>query len=91
MNADDLDLLREKILLICRAAGSFGFRPDRMLRIIQRSGWEADDAALQRELRHLLSAGFIAPVGAQSLTPALVSYATTAAGDHELEKRGLLP
>lgn len=90
MNAEDLDLLREKILQLCRAANRFGLAPDRILRTLQRSAWDVDAAAVERELRHLKSAGLIEPADADALTPALVSYTTTAAGNHFLEKRGLL-
>ncbi len=91
MNAEDLDLLREKILQLCRAANRFGLRPDRIHRSLERAAYVIDQAGLERELRHLQSAGFIIVVDAEALTPALVSYATTHAGDHFLEKRGLLP
>jgi hypothetical protein len=91
MNAEDLDLLREKILQLCRAANVMGVPRERIVRTLLRSGYEVDEAAVERELRHLLSAEFISAVAGASLTPALARYATTAAGDHKLEKRGLLP
>ena len=53
MNAEDLDLIREKILLLCRAANIQGLRADRILRTIQRCGWDADEAAVARELTKL--------------------------------------
>ena len=90
MNAEDLDLLREKILQLCRAANVYGVPVGRIARTLQRSGYEATEAVTERELRHLTSAGLIAAVPGAALTPALACYATTAAGDHELERRGLL-
>lgn len=90
MNAEDLDLLREKILQLCRAAGSLGLGPERIQRTLQRSAFDADAALVDRELNHLQSAGLLAPVRGASLTPALARYATTAEGNHELERRGLL-
>ncbi len=90
MNAEDLDLLREKIIQLCRAANVLGIPRARILRTIQRSGYEVDEAGIERELRHLTSAGLITALKGAALTPALARYATTAAGDHELERRGLL-
>lgn len=91
MNAEDLDLCRERILQLCRAANHFGLKPDRILRTLQRAAFDLDGPALERELRHLRDAGLIKPADAAALTPALISFTTTAAGNHELEKRGLLP
>lgn len=91
MNADDLDLLREKILLLCRAASPLGIPPERILRTLQRSAYELDEAALRRELHHLGSAGLIAEVSSGSFTTAIKRYVTTAQGNSDLESRGLLP
>jgi hypothetical protein len=90
MNAEDLDLLREKLLIECRAANLLGVPRETLARKCQRAGYTIDDAALDRELRHLVSAGLIENLKGAALTPALARYATTAAGDHELERRGLL-
>lgn len=93
MNALNLDLLREKMLQLCRAASRFGIGAEKILRTLQRSGWDEVDAAhIERELRHLSTGAtpLIAAVPGASLTPALVTWATTPAGDHELERRGLL-
>ena len=90
MTAEDLDLLREKILQLCRAAGSLGLGQERILRTLQRCAFDADAALVDRELTHLQSAGLLAPVQGASLTPALARFATTASGNHELERRGLL-
>ncbi|GEM_PF-3227096 len=90
MNAETLELLREKILMQCRAASSRGITIETILRGLQIAGYVVDQEQLERELRHLVSAGLIQPIAGASLTPALRRYGTTAAGDHELERRGLL-
>lgn len=91
MNAEDLDLFREKILRVCQAANVMGVPRERIVRLVQSAGYAVNEGEVDAQLRHLKSAGFIAAVEGASLTPALARYATTAAGDHELEKRGFLP
>lgn len=90
MTAEDLDLLREKILIECRGASALGIPRDTIIRKCQRAGYAVDENIIDRELRHLASAGLIEDIKGAALTPALARYASTAAGNHELEKRGLI-
>lgn len=89
MTADDIELLQEKILMLCHAAGRFGLPDARLLRALVKDGYALDQAALDRHLRYLLSKTWISPVE-KELRPDLRRWETTAAGDEYLMKQGLI-
>ena len=60
MTAEDIEMLQEKILQLCHAAGKFGMPDARILRALQKATYQIDEAALDRQLRYLKSKGWIA-------------------------------
>lgn len=89
MTSDDKEMMQEKILQLCNAAGKFGVPDDRILRALNRAGYPIDQAELDRQLRYLKSKEWIVEVEKQ-LRPDLRKWETTAAGDEYLMKQGLI-
>lgn len=89
MTAEDKEMMQEKILQLCNAAGKFGIPDDRILRTLNKAGYAIDQAELDRQLRYLKSKGFIAEAG-KVLRPDLRRWETTAAGDEYLMQQGLV-
>jgi hypothetical protein len=89
MTAEDIELLQEKMLLLCHAAGRFGLPDARILRTLQKDSYAIDQPTLDRHLRYLLSKNWITAV-AKELRPDLRRWETTAAGDEYLMRQGLL-
>jgi hypothetical protein len=89
MTAEDIELLQEKIVQLCHAAGIFGVPDARILRTLQKASYPLDAAALDRHLRYLKSKGWIAELE-KELRPDLRRWESTALGDEYLMKQGLI-
>lgn len=89
MTPEDKEMMQEKILQLCNAAGKFGIPDERILRTLQRSSYAIDQAELDRQLRYLKSKGFIIEVG-KDLRPDLRRWETTATGDEYLMEKEYL-
>lgn len=98
MTPEDSEMLQEKILRLCHAAGKFGLPESRMLHTLaslypdlQTPQELRDDksAELDRQLRYLKSKGFITEVG-KALRPDQRRWETTADGDEYLMEKGFI-
>lgn len=89
MTPEDIQMMQEKILLLCNAAGKFGVPDSRILRALNRNGYSIDQAELDKQLRYLKSKGWIEEVK-KELRPDLRQWETTAAGDEYLMNQGLV-
>jgi DNA-binding PadR family transcriptional regulator len=89
MTPADIELMQEKIVRLCNAAGRFGLTEDRMLRYLADDEYRISADELDRQLRYLKSKGWIEEVE-KDLRPDRRRWQTTAAGDEFLMKRGLL-
>jgi hypothetical protein len=89
MTAEDVELMQEKILQLCNAAGKFGVPDARILRALQKATYAINAYELDRQLRYLKSKGWIAEVE-RELRPDLRHWESTAAGDEYLMKQNLI-
>lgn len=89
MTTEDIELLQEKILELCHAAGQFGMPEDRIKRTLLKTGYGLDQETLERNLRYLKSKAWIEEAE-KELRPDLRRWQTTAAGDEYLMKQGLI-
>ncbi|HWM26589.1 MAG TPA: hypothetical protein VNP98_17360 [Chthoniobacterales bacterium] len=89
MTPEDIELLQEKMVRLCNAAGRIGLSEDRIKRALIRDGYGVDKETLDRQLRYLKSKGWIEEVE-KDLRPDLRRWQTTAAGDEFLMKAGLI-
>lgn len=89
MTAEDIELLQEKIVRLCHAAGRLGLPEDRIKRGLIQNGYGVDDGTLDRNLKYLKSKGWIEEVE-KELRPDLRRWQTTATGDEYLMRQGLI-
>lgn len=89
MTAEDIELMQEKILQLCHAAGRFGVPDEKILRALNKTGYAIDETILDRHLRYLKGKAWIVEVEKQ-LRPDLRRWETTAAGDEYLMNQGLI-
>jgi hypothetical protein len=89
MTAEDIELLQEKIVRLCHAAGRLGLPEERIKRALIKDGYGVDDPTLERNLRYLKSKGWIEEVE-KDLRPDRRRWQTTAAGDEYLMRQGLI-
>jgi len=89
MTAEDNELLQEKIVRLCHAAGSLGLPEDRIKRALIKDGYGVDDATLDRNLKYLKSKDWIEEV-TKDLRPDLRRWKSTATGDEYLMRQGLI-
>lgn len=89
MTPEDTELLQEKILQLCHAAGRFGMPEERIKRALIKAGYGVDLETLEKQLRYLRSKGWIEET-TKELRPDLRRWQTTAAGDEYLMKHGLI-
>lgn len=89
MTAEDIELMQEKIVLLCHFAGVFGLPEDRLLRGLGKAGYEIDQATLERQLRYLESKGWLTTVE-KDLRPDLRRWVTRAPGDEYLMRQKLI-
>jgi hypothetical protein len=86
----DKEEIQEKLLAMCNAASRLGIGEERLLRALQRFGFETLTLEqLQTELRIIETAGLISTVEKQ-LRPDLLRWKTTGSGDTWLMKQGLI-
>jgi hypothetical protein len=86
---EDSELLQEKILEICHAAGLNGMPDERIKRTLIQASYGIDDATLDRQLRYLKSKAWIELVPSAGLRPDIRRWQSTALGDEYLMKKGL--
>lgn len=89
MTPEDIEMLQEKIVQLCHAAGKFGIPDERIQRTLIKTGYGIDGEALDAQLRYLKSKGWIVELEKQ-LRPDLRRWETTAAGDEYLMRQGLI-
>jgi Fic family protein len=89
MTAEDIELLQEKIVRLCHAAGSLGLPEERIKRALIQNGYGVDDDTLDRNLKYLKSKGWIEEVE-KYLRPDRRRWRSTAAGDEYLMRQGLI-
>jgi hypothetical protein len=89
MTPEDIELLQEKIVQLCHAAGRLGLPEERIMRGLIKAAYGVDKDTLERNLRYLKSKGWIEEVD-KDLRPDLRRWQTTAAGDEYLMKQGLI-
>lgn len=89
MTPEDIELLQEKIVRLCHAAGRLGLPEERIKRALIQDGYGVDKDTLEQHLRYLKDKGWIKEVP-KDLRPDLLRWESTAAGDEFLMKRGLI-
>lgn len=89
MTPDDIEMMQEKIVLLCHFAGVFGLPEDRLLRGLAKAGYEIDQATLERQLRYLEGKGWIITIE-KELRPDLRRWVTRAPGDEFLMRQKLI-
>lgn len=89
MTPEDIELMQEKIVLLCNAAGRFGLPEDRIKRTLLASGYGIDAEALEKQLAYLESKGFIM-LAEKDLRPDRRRWRTTYQGDEYLMRQGLI-
>lgn len=89
MTAEDIEMMQEKILQLCNAAGKFGVPDARILRALNKATYPIDQDELDKQLRYLKSKGWIVEVK-KELRPDRRQWESTAAGDEYLMSQGLI-